>query len=189
MKSILSYIFLILITFSTHSWSSEIWLQKELHHTALIVPTELVTNTTPELSSLTSESPYIRFGWGDAQYYGSSNKNLTKALKALFLPTGSVVEVAQFATIPKKNIKSILLDDSEALDLMHFILNSFALSPNNMPQLLRKEPSGSLYFKAHDQYHALHNCNNWTAKALYTAGVDIWYRPAYFSSWVMNWAD
>lgn len=187
MKSISS--FLMLIIFYSNSWGSEIWLQRELHHTALIVPTELVINTAPALSQLTRESPYIRFGWGDAQYYGSSNKSLSKALKALFLPTDSAVEVTLFDTIPRKNIKAIVLDEDKSLNLMQFILNSFDFSPHNKPQLIREEPSGARYFKARTQYHALHNCNNWTAKALYTAGVDIWYRPAYFSSWVMKWAD
>lgn len=191
MKSITSYLFLILMIFCTNSWSSQdnIWVQKEKHHTALIVPVTLVLETTPELESVVGDSPYIRFGWGDKKYYGASNKSISKALKALFLPTKSVIEVSQLSAVPSVDTKVISLNNSEILNLMRFISGSFNLSPNNKPQIVRKEENGFRYFKAHGKYHFFKNCNNWTAKALKKAGTDIWYQLAYFSNWVMKWSD
>ena len=87
----------LLLALSSRVFADTIWVERESYHTALLLPTAVVVAHTPALQSVIGNQPYVRFGWGNQDYYGSSQKSMGKAMKALFIASPSVVEIAGFA--------------------------------------------------------------------------------------------
>lgn len=164
------------------------WVERERYHTAIIVPRELVVGVASQLETVLDDKPFVRFGWGDRDYYGSSKKNIFKAFKALVLPTLSVVEVSMLDSLDTAvtEIKKIDTQLVEVEKLMAFIVASFKFDEEAKPQLVRVEENGIHYYKARGIYHMFKNCNNWTAKTLKVAGMPVRYRPSFFAAWVMR---
>ncbi|MGH1353070.1 MAG: DUF2459 domain-containing protein [Methyloligellaceae bacterium] len=170
------------------SQAEKIWVERESYHTAIIIPRILVVEAAPQLEAILDDKPFVRFGWGDRDYYGSTKKNLFKAFKALALPSLSVVEVSMLDKVESEHseVKEI---DTEAIaleKLMAFIEGSFKLDKESKPQLVRVEDNGFQYYKARGIYHMFKNCNNWTAKTLKRSGLDVHYLASFFAGWVMR---
>ena len=165
-----------------------LWVEHDRYHTAIVFLSKDVRQLMPELTPVLNDSPFVRFGWGDSVYYGASNQNVWKALKALFLPTGSVVEVSNFPTLAAVGKYVFPLDASsvDKVKLLSFISLTFKRGDSNEYLLMRVEHNGFHYYCAHGIYTLFKNCNNWTAKSLRRGGMDIHYPFAFFSRSVMK---
>lgn len=171
--------------------AATVWVEREGYHTALVLSAEDIVTHAPMMQDITGTRGYIRLGWGDRDYYGAERKTMGLMAKALFLPTPSVVEVANFQK-PEQAGKTLIplrISDGELKKLMTFITSSIALDRQGQPSLVRKEPSGFRYYSAHGRYHLFRNCNNWTAKALHRSGQDVRYRTAFLAGRVMRQLD
>lgn len=170
----------------------KLWVERDRYHTAILVQRELVQKLTPELCSVLDEKPFVRFGWGDRDYYGSSEKNLYKLFKALFLPTRSVVEVSTFAQVLDSGtlLVPITAPSLNVEKVMSFISRSFRLQNvehnKGVPVLLRQEKSGFRYYRGRGIYFAGKNCNNWTAKALRQGDLPVRHVHACFAASVIR---
>ena len=60
-------------------------------HTHLALPAETLFGVIPELRQYFEDCQWIRVGWGDYHYYGAEHQPLWLGLRALFVPTSSVV--------------------------------------------------------------------------------------------------
>lgn len=183
-------IFMILCTTSIAN-AATVWVEREGYHTALVLSAEDIVTHAPMMQDITGTRGYIRLGWGDRDYYGAERKTMGLMAKALFLPTPSVVEVANFKKPEQagKTLVPLRISDGELKKLLAFITASIALDRQGQPSLVRKEPSGFRYYSAHGRYHLLRNCNNWTAKALHQSGQDVHYRTAFLAGRVMRQLD
>lgn len=121
---------------------------------------------------------YLEVGWGDADFYQEREPHLGLALKALLLPTASVLHVAGRRELtdyfPNKGIVELTVDDQDFAELCRYIERSYALDERGLPQPLGEGLYGtSRFYRARNNYHLCRTCNVWTAKALQAAGLQI----------------
>ncbi len=180
-------LWLLLCIFSANVGAATVWVEREGYHTALLIPADAVLDHTPALQLVIGDQPYIRFGCGNKDYYGASKKSLGKALKALLIPSASVVEIAGFAKPAQAGatVLALTVSDEEMNRLLGFIGKTFVLDHEQKPMLVRKEPTGFHYYAAMGRYHLFRNCNNWTAQGLRHSGRDVNFRWSFFAGQVM----
>ncbi len=165
----------------------DVWVERDRYHTAIVLPTELVREVAGNLLPVLSDRPLVRFGWGDRAYYGASNQNLWLAIKALVLPTRSVMEVSSFNTLDEVGERVVQLGSQVDVEkLLKHISNTFTWDTSGQPILERTGDNGFQYYSARGLYHMFKNCNNWTAKALKVSGLEIKHFRAFFAESVMK---
>ncbi|MDP2228429.1 MAG: DUF2459 domain-containing protein [Moraxellaceae bacterium] len=175
---------LMLLQLCSTAIATEIRVGREGYHTTLLLPVAAARDISP-LPALPADTQWIRFGWGDRDYYGSADKSTAGAAKALLLPTESVMEVVALQT-PEETTATVTLTASELARLKQYLHNSFRRDAAGQAQVLRTEANGFHYYAARGRYHLLRNCNHWTAKALHQAGQDVHWRRAVFAGSVIK---
>lgn len=179
---------MLLSFFSAYSYADTIWIEQESYHTAVVLPVDVVKANAPALTAVIGNQAYVRFGWGDRDYYGASKKSMSKALKALFLAGPSVMEVAGF-TEPAQagdRVVALTVNTQEVQQLLTFIEATFKLNTHQQPVLVRVEPTGFSYYEAIGRYHIFHNCNNWTAEGLQRSGLKVYFQGVFLAGQVMG---
>lgn len=122
---------------------------------------------------------WLEFGWGDADFYQKEGESLLLGLKALFLPTGSVMHVHGFngspaANFPKTEIVALHLTDAGYARLLDFLRASFARDADGKARPLGAGLYGlSRFYAATGTYSLLNTCNTWSARALAAGGFPI----------------
>jgi uncharacterized protein (TIGR02117 family) len=158
---------------------NEIYIINHGWHAGLAIKANDLNKSIPELSIRFPDSLYYEIGWGDEGFYQSKKITTSLTLRALFRSSGTVLHVVSLKSYPPdrfKNSKVILLtsDDKNYQNLIDFISSSFKRDPNNEIILEGNGIYGdSQFYTGIGKYHILNTCNNWTAKALYSAGYDI----------------
>jgi len=122
-------------------------------------------------------SPFVEVGWGDRQFYFAGDQSIPSILRAVFIPSDSVLHVASFAEPPEQFFKfpvfKIELSESGFQNLLAYVKQTFAV--NRMGDRLAAIGKGqygvSNFYAAVPKYIALSNCNTWAAEALRQAGV------------------
>ncbi|BAY10794.1 TIGR02117 family protein [Calothrix sp. NIES-2098] len=121
---------------------------------------------------------YLSFGWGDRDFYMSTpsvaDLRLSTTLRALFLPTPSVIYIQGYQSIPDYlQVKCIKVDKNNYLQLIKFIQATFKL--DNVGRVIRignGHTTNAGFYDALGSYSILRNCNSWTAEALREADVN-----------------
>lgn len=122
-------------------------------------------------------SPFVEVGWGDRQFYFAGDQSIPSILRAVFIPSDSVLHVASFAEPPEQFFKfpvfKIELSESGFQNLLAYVKQTFAV--NRMGDRLAAIGNGqygvSNFYAAVPKYIAASNCNTWAAEALRQAGV------------------
>jgi uncharacterized protein (TIGR02117 family) len=123
-----------------------------------------------------AEAEYLEIGWGDQDFYQTPSPGLGIALKAILLPSPSVLHIVAFnnsvaSYFPHSKIITIRLSDPGFQHLIGYIAASFDKdSAGNTVPLGVGLYGVSQFYRSRDTYHLFRTCNIWTAKALYTAG-------------------
>jgi uncharacterized protein (TIGR02117 family) len=148
-------------------------------HTGIILPVELVYSKIPELEDRFIGAHFLEIGWGDAGFYQANEITSGITFRAIFLPTDSVVHVVGLE-IPAHRyftgslVKNVEINQANLDSLLSFVSNSFGRDAQGGLIELRKGIYGdSQFYAGEGSYYALNTCNKWTAKALYSAGIDI----------------
>ena len=148
-------------------------------HTGIILPAELIYSRIPELEARFMGADFLEIGWGDAGFYQANQITSGITFRAIFLPTDSVVHVVGLdepASLYFSNslVKPVQVDQANLDSLLSFVSNSFERDAQGGLIELRKGIYGdSQFYAGEGSYYALNTCNKWTAKALYSAGVDL----------------
>lgn len=147
-------------------------------HTHLALPAQTLLAVIPELRQYFADCQWIRVGWGDYRYYGAEHQPLWLGLRALFLPTSSVVgllgtndlreALSESATLYNLSVSAALID-SVAL----FVRRYFDFDENQQPIKVRDRYCGTQFFKSQGTYLMLNTCNNWTSQGLKLAGLNL----------------
>ena len=156
--------------------NKQIYFFRDDIHTHLVLPSAVVLKYVPALASQLDGYPWIRFGWGDRNYYGASVQTNLSALRALFIPSGAVIAVMGIQSIRQQisetnRVYSIDCPEQLVEALAKFIGNYFVLCPDGQLTLVRDKPDGELFFKARGIYLISNTCNNWTSRGLRIAGL------------------
>jgi uncharacterized protein (TIGR02117 family) len=126
-----------------------------------------------------AEAEYLEIGWGNRDFYQTPSPQFGIALKAILLPTPSVLHIVAFnnsvtSYFPLSKIITIRLSDAGFHHLIAYIAASF-----NKDSAGKTVPLGvglygvSQFYRSRDTYHLFRTCNIWTAKALHTAGCPV----------------
>ena len=161
------------------SSGNEVYVVNHGWHTGFVLPASDIQHVIPELKNRFGKAPYIEFGWGDNEFYQAEEITSGITLKAIFLPTDSVVHVVAVTRKADKYFKhsevgKICLEDPEFKSLVKFISNSFYRDESgNILKLNHGIYGDSQFYKAKGDFHIFNTCNKWTAKGLESAGMNI----------------
>jgi len=146
-------------------------------HTGIVIRrSEVPLGRWPQLADFPKEDKYIEVGWGDAGFYQAKQITTRITLKAIFLPTPSVLHVVGFTDSPYESlagneILKIQLSGPGFVRLIQFIQDTYAHDAQGQigPGLY----GDSHFYHAKGSYHMFNTCNHWTALALRVAGYPI----------------
>lgn len=148
-------------------------------HTGLAVRTsDIPKHLIPEKSHF-HNMRYLEIGWGDKGFYQAKKITVTLSLKALLIPTDSVIHMVGFnipvkKAFPKSEIIKFSLNRKNYLLLLRFIHNSFSGKRQKALLPLREGIYGySWFYRGKGNYHIFRTCNKWTAQALKHADIPI----------------
>lgn len=125
------------------------------------------------------EGNYLEIGWGDLDFYQKPTPPLGIALKAILLPTPSVLHIVAFnnsvtSYFPNSKIIMIRLSEAGFNHLIGYIAASFDKDSDGNTVPLGAGLYGlSQFYRSRDTYHLFRTCNVWTAKALDAAGCPV----------------
>ena len=156
-----------------------IYLVSHGWHVGIVVKRGDISNTGWPNHKNFADAEYLEIGWGDKDFYQTPSPQFAIALKAILLPTPSVLHIVAFnnsvtSYFPHSKIIMIRLSDAGFQGLIGYIAASFDkdLSGNTIP-------SGeglyglSQFYLSRDTYHLFRTCNVWTARALDAAGCPV----------------
>ncbi len=160
------------------TWN-EVYVVNHGWHTGFVIPASGIHQLIPELKNRFGNAPYIEFGWGDNEFYQAEEISSGITLKAIFLPTASVVHAVAVAHkadkyFKRSEVKKFCLEDPEFKSLVKFISSSFYRDESgNILKLNHGIYGDSQFYKAKGDFHIFNTCNKWTAKGLESAGMKI----------------
>lgn len=133
------------------------------------------SNKTPPKPSL----EHVVIGWGDHDFYietpTDEDFSLATTLKAIFLPTSTVVHVKYYSYVPEPSARCVRLRlrEDEYRELIHHILESFELDDQGKPLMIEGASYGprDVFYRAKGTYHLFNTCNNWANRGLKRAGI------------------
>ena len=158
---------------------NEVYVVNHGWHTGFVVPASGIQQLIPELKQRFRNAPYIEFGWGDKEFYQAEEITSGITLKAIFLPTDSVVHAVAVTRKADKyfkhsEVEKFCLEDPEFKSLIKFISRSFYREESgNILKLNHGIYGDSQFYKAKGDFHIFNTCNKWTAKGLESAGMNI----------------
>ena len=158
---------------------NEVYVVNHGWHTGFVLPASDIQKVIPELKNRFGDAPYIEFGWGDNEFYQAEEITSGITLKAIFLPTDSVVHAVAVTRKADKyfkhsEVEKFCLEDPEFKSLVKFITNSFYRDESgNILKLNHGIYGDSQFYKAKGDFHIFNTCNKWTAKGLESAGMNI----------------
>lgn len=146
-------------------------------HTGIVLPASAVPSDSP-FRRIAPDADWLELGFGDRLYYPHPDPPFGLALRALFWPSASALNLTAhkgpMALIPADELW--LLEASEA---------GIARAHARALASLEEDPSGplrpiapgrsaeSLFFAAREPFHILRTCNRWVADVLAAAGIPI----------------
>ena len=161
------------------SAKNEVYVVNHGWHTGFVVHASEIQKEIPELKQRFGNASYIEFGWGDKEFYQANEITPDITLKAIFLPTESVLHAVAVSSEADKYFKhsevhKFCLEDLELKSLVDFISNSFYRDESGSILKLNHGIYGdSQFYKAKGNFHIFNTCNKWTAKGLESTGMKI----------------
>ena len=157
-----------------------VYLIKTAWHVGISVKVDSFAVRKLKVLDYFKEYKFADIGWGDEQFYQEPGTDILLALKALFLPTPSVVRIAGIKSGIKDFISAsdftvnVILTKEQYAKLLEFIEKSLAKNAEGKYLITSREYGGEImFFKSGLKYHMFHTCNTWIAGALNSAGIQI----------------
>ncbi len=147
-------------------------------HTGIVIPSYQITSVLPILHQRFGDVPFIEFGWGDKGFYQTEKITAELAIKAMFIPTESVIHAVGVQDSPtlyfsESEVIKLCLNAEQNKSLIAFIATSFLKSNNKIIATKDGIYGDSQFYQAQGDYYLMNTCNKWTAKGLSSAGFDI----------------
>lgn len=163
-----------------HMWSNGF-------HSDIRAPAEIFPADHP-LRRLFPEARTFLIGWGDQAFYYSNGTNLWLALDALVPPSPSVLHVAYNAEtsahyLGPNDDTPIAVSREGATALVAYIDRALVLDSAGrpIPTSTGKVIGHSMFLRTRGSFHLFNVCNQWLARALRAAGVDVNARAAWLA--------
>jgi len=174
----------------------DIYIVSHGWHTGIVLPAAAIQARLPELKSRFDGVAYLEFGWGDKGFYQAAEITTGLTLQAIFWPTESVMHVVAVndkapLAFPHSQSLQICMSDVEYASLLTFIENSFQHTDTSGDLVSMRHGiyGDSQFYAGVGDYYLMNTCNKWTAKALKSAGMDIWSTFKLTAGSIMNYLE
>ncbi len=148
-------------------------------HTSLILSAPLLEPYLPSLHSELQGQAYVRFGWGDGDYFTGKSKSKRTAAKALFFSSYSAVQLLGYEQSPLPRLAPdtwvpLAIDKRGLRKFAGYLNNSLARdAQGQLIPLPAYEQNTGQFFLAQVHYGLFSNCNTWSGRALQAAGLPV----------------
>ncbi len=125
------------------------------------------------------DAPFVEVGWGDHQFYFAGDQSIPSMLRAVFIPSDSVLHVTSFAEPPEQFFKfpvlPIELSEAGFQNLFAYVRQTFVVNEkgDRLAAIGKGQYGVSNFYAAVPRYFSLFNCNTWAAEGLRQAGVAV----------------
>jgi uncharacterized protein (TIGR02117 family) len=165
----------------------ELHLYSNGYHSDIGAPASLFPENHP-LRRLYPNAESFLIGWGDEAFYYSDGTNLWLGLDALIPPSPSVLHVAynaeeSSAYLGPNDDLAVGVSREGADRFVRYIDRALILDANGdaVPTSTGKVVGRSSFLRTRGSFHLLNVCNQWMARALRAAGVDVNARAAWLA--------
>ena len=125
------------------------------------------------------DAEYLELGWGEREYYPRDDPGFSLALRALFTPSRSTINViAITGPLARERYESEIVELHVSQDgfarIVGFVRESHELDASGRPIIVSAGPrTPGRFYASPRTFHALENCNVWVARALQAAGIPV----------------
>lgn len=165
----------------------ELHLYSNGYHSDIGAPAAIFPEAHP-LRRLYPEAEQFLIGWGDQAFYYSNGTDLMLGLDALIPPSPSVLHITYNAPeasayLGPNDDLPIGVSNEGAQRFVAYIDRALVLDiqGNPIPTSDGKVVGRSAFLRARGSFHLLNVCNQWMARALRAAGVDVNARAAWLA--------
>lgn len=163
----------------TENLSHTIYFVYERWHTSILIPAASVEQHSRYFGDIAVQKNYVRFGYGDGDFFTGKSKTLTTGAKALVASDYSAIQVLDYwqdplLQIPAETLVVLRISEARMQKLLRYIDNSVELDERGKPlALISYDENTGYFYKGKQQYSMLSNCNTWSSLALQKAGIPI----------------
>ena len=156
----------------TSSQNQTIFLSSNGIHLDIILPVDKLSPALKKGLTLSKESKYTAFGWGDKDFYLNtpnwSDLSLKTAFKAMFLPSETLMHVSQYKHV-SENWTTVHLTTEELKKINQLINQSFGQHKIKIPN--SGYGKNDTFYKATGSYSILKTCNTWVNNIFKNSGL------------------
>jgi len=135
----------------------------------------------------------LLIGWGDEQFYYSDGGNLWLALDAIIPPSPSVMHVAwnaphASAYLGPNDDADIAISRQGAENFVAYIDRALVLDADHNVIITHpgKVTGHSFFLRTRGSFHLFNVCNQWMARALRAAGIDVNARASWLAGGLIS---
>lgn len=165
----------------------ELHLYSNGFHSDIAAPASIFPADHP-VRRLYPDARSFLIGWGDERFYQSDGTNLWLGLDALIPPSPSVLHVAYNAApssayLAPTDDLAIGVSHDGAARFVAYIDRALVLDEHGAPIRIAdgKVVGRSAFLRSRGSFHLFNVCNQWMARALRAAGVDVNARAAWLA--------
>lgn len=170
----------------------ELHLFSNGYHSDIAAPADLFPDDHP-LRRLYPQAHDFLIGWGDEQFYYSDGTNLMLGLDAIIPPSPSVMHVAYNAPgaaryLGPNDDTGIAVSREGAQRFVAYIDRALVLDANGAVIVTHpgKVYDHSSFVRTRGSFHLFNVCNQWMARALRAAGIDVNARAAWLAGGLIH---
>lgn len=148
-------------------------------HSDVAAPVDIFPENHP-LRRLFPGAESFLIGWGDEKFYLSDGTNLLIGLDAIIPPSPSVMHVAWNAPNASRYLgpnddTDIAVSHQGAANFVAYVDRALVLDANNNVTITHpgKVTDHSFFLRTRGSFHLFNVCNQWMARALRAAGVNV----------------
>lgn len=157
------------------------------YHSDIGAPASMFPADHP-LRRLYPDARSFLIGWGDERFYYSDGSDLFVAVDALFPPSPSVLHVAynagpSSAYLGPNDDSDVTVSREGAAAFVAYIDRALVLDASGQVVLTHpgKVIGRSSFLRTRGSFHLFNVCNQWMARALRAAGIDVNARAAWLA--------
>jgi uncharacterized protein (TIGR02117 family) len=165
----------------------ELHLYSNGYHSDIGAPASIFPEGHP-LRRLYPDARSFLIGWGDERFYYSDGTDLLLGLDALIPPSPSVMHIAynagpSSAYLGPNDDLAVGVSAAGAARFVAFIDRALVLDEQGAPVRISdgKVIGRSSFLRTRGSFHLFNVCNQWMARALRAAGVDVNARAAWLA--------
>jgi uncharacterized protein (TIGR02117 family) len=170
----------------------ELHLFSNGYHSDIGAPADLFPADHP-LRRLYPQARQFLIGWGDEKFYYSDGANLLLGLDAIIPPSPSVMHVAYNAPgaaayLSPSDDTGIAVSREGAARFVAYIDRALVLDPHGDVIVTHpgKVIGHSSFVRTRGSFHLFNVCNQWMARALRAAGIDVNARAAWLAGGLIH---